>query len=41
MLLESWSLTFTGLEVVPEPGEATLAAGALLVGFALWRRQRR
>jgi hypothetical protein len=41
MLLESWSLTFTGLEAVPEPGEATLAAGALLVGFALWRRQRR
>jgi hypothetical protein len=41
MLLESWSLTFTGLEAVPEPGATALAFGAGLIGFAIWRRQRR
>lgn len=33
--------TFDNLSVVPEPGEYAAVAGALLGGFALWRRQRR
>jgi MYXO-CTERM domain-containing protein len=41
MSLQSWSLTFTGFEAVPEPGESMLAAGAVLAGFVLWRRSRK
>lgn len=33
--------TFDNLSVVPEPGEYAAVAGALLGGFALWRRTRR
>ncbi len=41
MSLQSWSLTFTGFEAVPEPGESMLAAGAVLAGFVVWRRSRK
>jgi hypothetical protein len=41
MVLESWSVTFTGFTAVPEPGEISLAAGVLLAGFTLWQRRRR
>lgn len=41
MSLQSWSLTFTGFEAVPEPSESMLAAGAVLAGFVLWRRRRK
>jgi hypothetical protein len=37
----SSDVTFDNLSAVPEPGEFAAVAGALLGGFALWRRQRR
>ncbi len=41
MVLESWSVTFTGFTAVPELPESGFVAGAVLAGFALWRRRRR
>lgn len=39
MRLESWSLTLTGAPV-PEPETYAVVAGAALLGFAAWRRNR-